>query len=238
MRLAAHPASVYGEDCSCDVIACGGAEKESCSGEVLRLAPAGGGDAFEDLAVAGFVCLEGFGVGGAEVAGGDGVDLNSFGGPLVGEGLGELGDATLAGSVGGDTDASLEAEERGDVDDLSMAARHHVASGELGELKGTGEIDLKDAVPVLESDLFGGGTVDGPALLMRMSTRPRVAMTWLKRCSAPLVSGEICLEGMGDATCGLDGGGGVVGGAAVAVTGHGGSGLRESDGDSSAEAAG
>ena len=93
--------------------------KISGSGEVFRLAPASGGDAFEDLAVAGLVSLQGFGVGGVDVAGGDSVDLNVFGRPLVGEGLGELGDAALAGGVGGDADAALEAEERGDVDDLA-----------------------------------------------------------------------------------------------------------------------
>ena len=73
------------------------------------MAPAGGGDAFEDLAVAGFVGLQGFGVGGGEVAGGDGVDLDVFGRPLVGEGFGELGDSAFAGGVGGDSNATLEA---------------------------------------------------------------------------------------------------------------------------------
>ena len=87
------------------------------------MAPAAGGDAFEDLAVAGLVGLEGFGVGGGEVAGSDGVDLDALGRPLVGEGLGELGDSALAGGVGGDADAALEAEERGDVDDLAGCLR-------------------------------------------------------------------------------------------------------------------
>ena len=130
--LAAHPAAVYGEDGSGDVVAGGGAEEEGGSGEVLGLAPAGGGDAFEDLAVAGLVGLEGFGVGGGEVAGGDGVDLDAFGGPLVGEGLGELGDAAFGGGVGGDADAALEAEEGGDVDDLAVAAGDHVACRRAG----------------------------------------------------------------------------------------------------------
>ena len=165
MRLAAHPAAVYGEDGSSDVVACGRAEEESCSGEVLRLPPAGGWDALEDLAIAGFVGLEGFGVGGAEVAGSYGVDLNAFGRPLVGESLGELGNATFAGGVGGDADASLEAEKGGDVDDFAVPAGNHVASGELGELEGASEVDLKDVIPVFENDLFGCGAVDGACVV-------------------------------------------------------------------------
>ena len=123
MRLAAHPAAVYGEDGSGDVVGGGGGKEEGGTGEILRLAPAAGGDALEDLAVAGFVGLEGFGVGRCEVARGDGVDLDVFRRPLVGEGLGELGDSALGCGVGGDADAALEAEEGGDVDDLASGVR-------------------------------------------------------------------------------------------------------------------
>jgi len=64
VRLTAHPSAVYGDDGSGDVVAGMGAEEESGSGEILRLSPAACGDAFEDLAVAGLVGLQGFGVGG------------------------------------------------------------------------------------------------------------------------------------------------------------------------------
>ena len=50
--------------------------------------------------------------------------------------------------------------------------------------------------------------------------------------------GEIGLEGVGFAACGVDDGGGVVGGAAVAVAGDGGSGLRERGSDGGAKTAG
>ncbi len=53
-----------------------------------------------------------------------------LGGPLVGEGLGELGYAAFAGRVGRDADAALEAEEGGDVYDLAgLVALDHVAAG-------------------------------------------------------------------------------------------------------------
>ena len=61
-----------------DVVGCGGGEEDGGPGEVRRLAPAPSGDALEDLAVAGFVGLEGFGVGRGEVAGRDGVDLDAL----------------------------------------------------------------------------------------------------------------------------------------------------------------
>jgi hypothetical protein len=134
--LSAHPPAVDGEDGAGDVIAGGRAEIEGGACEILGLAPACCWDAVEDLAIAGLVGLESFGVGGGEVAGGDGVDLDSLGGPLVGESLGELCDSAFARGVGWDADASLKAEEGSDVDDLATvyaeaAARNHVAGCEL-----------------------------------------------------------------------------------------------------------
>ena len=110
--LTAHPAAVYCHDGAGDVVAGGRAEKKSCAGEIFGLTPACGGDAFEDLAIASLIGLKGLCVGRGEVSGGDGVDLNPFGSPLVGESLGELGDSAFAGGVGWDADAALKAEER------------------------------------------------------------------------------------------------------------------------------
>ena len=50
--------------------------------------------------------------------------------------------------------------------------------------------------------------------------------------------GEISLEGVAFAACGVDGCGCVVGGAAVAVARYGGSGLRERGGNGGAKTAG
>ena len=238
MRLAAHPSAVYGEDGSRDVIAGGGAEEESGSGEILGLAPTGSGDAFEYLAVSSLVRLEGFGVGGAEVAGCNGVDLNTFGCPLVGKGFGELGDASFAGGVSGDADASLEAEKRRDVDDLAVAARNHVASGELRELERASEVDLEDAVPVFESDFFGSSTVDGAGVVDEDIDAAQRSDGLMEEVFGSVDVREIRLEGVGFAACGVDGRGGVIGGAAVAMAGNRGSGLCQRNRDGSAEAAG
>jgi hypothetical protein len=237
--LAAHPTAVDREDRAGDVVACRGAEEEGCSGEVGGLAPATGGDAFEDLAVAGLVGLEGFGVGGGDVAGSDGVDLNAFGGPLVGEGLGELGDAALGSCVGRDADAALEAEEAGDVDDLAASFSGHDVSGdELGELEDAGEVDLQDVLPGVEGSVDGGVAVDGAGVVDEDVDATEVVVDAAEEGLGACGVGEIGLEGGGGATGGGDGGGCFGCGAAVAVNGDAGSGFREGGGDGCAEAAG
>ncbi len=146
--------------------------------------------------------------------------------------------AAFAGGVGGDADASLKAEERGDVDDLAVAARDHVAGCELGELEGTGEVDLEDTVPVFERDLFRSGAVYGAGVVDEDVDAAQGGDDLGEEMFGSVGGGEIGLEGVGCATGGLDGGGGIVGGAAVAVAGYGGSGLRECCGNGGSEAAG
>jgi hypothetical protein len=238
--LSAHPAAVHGEDSAGDVVAGGRTEVEGGAGDVFGLAPAGGGDALEDLAVAGFVGLEGLGIGGCEVAGCDGVDLDAFGGPLVGERLGELGDAAFAGGVGGYANASLKAEEGGDVDDFAAAcakaaARDHVAGRELGELKDAGEIDLKNLLPVFEGDLFGGGAQDGSGVVDEDVDAAKSFFDLGEEIFGTAGGGEIGAKGFGVFAYGF---GGLGGGAAIAVAGDRGPRLRECDGDGCAETAG
>jgi hypothetical protein len=238
--LSAHPAAVHGEDSAGDVVAGGRAEVESGAGDVFGLAPACGGNALEDLAVAGLIGLEGFGVGGGEVAGCDGVDLDAFGSPLVGEGLGELGYSAFAGGVGGNSDAALKAQEGGDVDDFAAvcakaAAWDHVAGGELGELKDTGEIDLKDLLPVLEGDLFGSGAKNGSGVVDEDVDAAESFFELGEEIFGAVGGGEIGAKGCGVLAYGF---GGFSRGAAVAMAGDCGSCLRECDGYSCAETAG
>jgi len=155
LELAREPAAVDYKDVAVDVVAGGGSKEDGGSGYILRRAPAGGGDALEDLAGAVGIVLENLGEVGGHVAGGNGIDLNAVGGPLVGEGLGELGDATLGGGISGDGDAALKAEQGSDVDDFAEALGEHEAAGALAETKDTGEIGGKDFVPV------GDQVVDG-----------------------------------------------------------------------------
>ncbi len=224
--LAAHPSAVDGEDGSGDVVAGGGAEEQCCAGEVRGVSPATGGDALENLAVAGFVGLQGLGVGGGEVAGGDGVDLNALGGPLVSEGLGKLGDAAFGGSVGRDADATLETEKAGDVDDFAGGlARDEVASDELGELEDAGEVDLEDLFPGVEGRVDGGVAVYRAGVVDKDVDAAEVLVDAAEEGLCTGSVGEIGLEGGGGATGGCDVGCGLCGGAAIAVNGDVGSGL-------------
>ena len=175
------------------------------------------------MAVAGFVGLQGFGVGGGEVAGGDGVDLNVLGGPLVGEGFGELGYSAFGGGVSGDSDAALEAEERGDVNDLAWClASNEISGDELGELEDAGEVDLQDLLPGFEGGVDGGVAVDGAGVVDEDVDAAEVGFDGGEERFRAGGGGEIGLEGGGGAT---DGRGCFVGSPAVSVDGYGGSGL-------------
>jgi hypothetical protein len=156
--------------------------------------------------------------------------------PLVGERLGELGDAAFAGCVGGDADAALEAEEAGDVDDLSCRlARDDVAGYELGELEDAGEVDLQDLLPAFERGVDGGVAVDGSGVVDEDVDAAEAGVDGVEEGLCAVGCGEIGLEGGG---FGADGGCGLVGGATVAVHGDLCSGLGEGGSDGCAEAAG
>ena len=97
---------------------------------------------------------------GAHVAGGDRVHVDALARPLVGERLGELGDAPLGRRIGGDEDPALEGEQRGDVDDLAAAVGEHVAAGGPAHPEHRVEVDVEDREPVLVARLGGGRAPD------------------------------------------------------------------------------
>ena len=111
-------------------------------------------------------------------------------------------------------------------------------AGELGELEDAGEVDLQDVVPVFEGDVFGGGAEDGAGVVDEDVDAAERVVDLGEEVFGAGGGGEVGLEGVRRCHRRLDGGGGVVGGAAVAVAGDGGSGLRECGGDGGSEAAG
>lgn len=125
--LPAHPATVHGNEFSRDVATGTASQKDDHALEVLRLAPSSGRDPSHDAGIAvGIVDQRNIHVG-INVSGSNGVDIDALGHPLVGERLGQLADAALGGCIGGDSNAALESEERGDVDNVTATA-----GGELG----------------------------------------------------------------------------------------------------------
>ena len=119
-------------------------KEDSGAGKVLGPAPSSGGDANGDLVGTDGVGEEGAVHVGGDVAGDDGVDVDVVGGPLVCEGLDELADAALCARVGGDGEAALVGEERGEEDDLAVAVGEHVGAGCAGEEECGGEVDGDD----------------------------------------------------------------------------------------------
>ena len=75
-------------------------------------------------------------------------------GPFVGERLGQLGDAALAGGVGRHGVAAEERQQRGDVDDLAVALVEHDAAGHLAQGEHGGQVDLDHRRPVVERKRF------------------------------------------------------------------------------------
>ena len=180
--------------------------------------------------------MQGFGVGCGEVAGGDGVDLNTVWCPLVGEGFSELGDTAFGSGVGRHADASLEAEEAGYVDDFAASvAGDDVAGGELRELEDAGEIDLEDVLPGFERGRLGGVAVDGAGVVDQNVDAAEGVVDLLEEVFGAGGGAEVGAERGGLRADGL---GRFQGGATVAMAGYGGSGLGESDSDGGTEAAG
>src|SRR4030095_3869007 len=94
-NLPAHPATIYGEDVSVEVIARGRRQEDCGARQIVRLTPATCRNALEDLSITSLVGLQSSSVGSSHVAWSDSVDVNVVFGPLIGEGLGELSNATF-----------------------------------------------------------------------------------------------------------------------------------------------
>ena len=93
VRSARQPAAVDGENVAVDIIRAPRGEEHGRAAEIGRLAPAARRDALEDLAVARLVGLQRGGVVGGDVARRDRVDVDALRCPLVGQQLGQPGDA-------------------------------------------------------------------------------------------------------------------------------------------------
>src|SRR6185369_4815066 len=109
-RSSAHPASVDDEDMAIHVVTRTRREKYRRAGDVFWFAPASGGNALEDLAVACFVGLQRCRVGGAHVSGRDRIHVDPVFGPLVCKSLRELRDAAFRSRISRDGDAALKRE--------------------------------------------------------------------------------------------------------------------------------
>lgn len=86
-----------------------------------------------------------------DVSGRNGVDRDALGRPLVGKRLCDLAHGALGRGVGGDCEAALEGEQRGEVDDAAAAAGggrdgqgEHLTAKVAAEREDGVEVDLDD----------------------------------------------------------------------------------------------
>lgn len=236
-RLAVEPAAIDDEDVAVDVVGGAGGEEDGGAGDVFGLAPAGGGNALEDLAGTLGIIAQGLSVVGIHIAGGDGVDVDALGSPLIGEGFGELADAAFGCGVRRHGDSALKGEEGGDVDDLTGPAGEHVTACVLGEAEDTGEIDVDEGLPVFfgvvdgRRAANGAGVVDkdvnGAEVLDGVFHEARTDFGFADVADEAKVIGADLLEGF---FCSL-------GGAAGAVHNYVGAGFSERECNACAEAA-
>lgn len=148
-----------------DVGGGGRTEEDRGAGQVVGLAPASGGDAIHDGPIPLGIAAQGGRVVGGDVARHDGVDVDSLAGPFIGQRHGEPADRSLACRVARHGDAALERQQRGDEDDLSVAAFEHLPAKLAAENELGVEVDLHDAVPILVRVLGGRLAEDGSGVV-------------------------------------------------------------------------
>lgn len=151
-QLTTHPAAIHGNNLSRHIATSSASQEDNRSLEILWFTPTASGDPSHDTRVAVGVVDQGSVHVGVNVPRCNGIDIDTFGDPLVGEGLGELADTSLRGRVCGDSDAALEGEKRCNVDDGAAVARWElggIASQQVGteftaEYEDGGEVYFKD----------------------------------------------------------------------------------------------
>lgn len=139
-----------------DVAAGFGGEEDYGSVEVVRLAGAFYGDAVDEVVDPFLAFVHHFILVGAKPAGGEAVDGDAVAAPVVGEGHGELADASSAGTVGAEAGVSGDAGDGADIDDASVALLDHAAGEMLGDEEAAAEVGVEDEVPVVPGDVEGG----------------------------------------------------------------------------------
>src|SRR5215475_12233114 len=156
---AGEEAAVDGEYVSGDEARCVRGEKNGGADEFVKLSKAAHGRAREKFPAALGAVEEGGIQIGAKNSGGDGIDANTFAGPLDGKGFGERCDGGLAGGVGGDFVKRDEAGKGSNINDAAVATLDHVTANDAASAERTGQICFEDGVPL------GVGKIDGRSAL-------------------------------------------------------------------------
>src|SRR5262245_53536123 len=135
IHAASEEAAVNGQNMAGDVTRGVRSKEHGGAGELLQFAEAAHGCPGEKLLAAFRAVGEGGVEFGAENAGCDGVDADTFAGPLDGERFCKRSDGGLAGAVSGDFVKCDEARERRNINDAPVAALEHVTADDAASAK-------------------------------------------------------------------------------------------------------
>src|SRR5260370_1826851 len=152
-----HPSAINDQDMAVNVIARRGTKKYCRTRKALRITPAAGGDALENLAAANGVAAERSGVVRCHITRSNCIHVDPFGRPFVRECFRELGDAALGRGVGGHKDTALKRKNRGNVYDFpGLPLPEHLLTSKLRETKDSRKVDGNHLVPIFGREFRRG----------------------------------------------------------------------------------
>jgi hypothetical protein len=157
--LPTHPPTINSKNLATNIPTRPTRQKHNTTLEVIRVPPAPSRDSRQDALRPLLVVYQRRVHLSRDIAGCDSVDADTLGSPLVAESLCELRNTAFAGRIRRHRQATLEAEQRRDVDDrASTAVRvcvagEHVCADFTAEREDRTQIDLQDIVPVVVREL-------------------------------------------------------------------------------------
>ena len=143
------PPAVDGDDRPGDVVRVMAREEESGTGDVLRFSPAASGDAGKERRPYLGIVDGRSGQIGIDVSGGDAVDLDPLGRPLVGQSPNHSRYPGLGHGVGRHAAATEERPQGGREDDLARTLVQHRRRETAGKKERCGQVELDQSIPVV-----------------------------------------------------------------------------------------
>ena len=147
--LMGEPSAVDGDDRPGDVVRVMTRQEESGTGDVPRFSPAASGDTAKKRRPYLGIVDGRSGQVGIDVSGGDAVDLDSLGRPLVGQSPDHSCYPGLGYGVGRHAAATEERPQGGREDDLARTPLQHRRREAAGKKERCGQVELDQSIPVV-----------------------------------------------------------------------------------------
>ena len=105
------------------------------------------------------------GIVGGNISGRDCVHLHAFGRQFVRHGFGHTANTRFSRCIAWHTDAALKCQQRGDVDNFTGTALHHVTGNGLGQEEQRLQICVHHRVPVFFAEIEQICATDNPGIV-------------------------------------------------------------------------